>query len=1053
MIRYIIKILIYSIVIYSFLNYNKKPFSIYLSKKKKNDGIILLGNARILANIDNERLLYTPNYTKIRNYNKINNYNKIIEKNSYNGKNTVQRVAKTVNGGYNNKYIKEKMTKEGVVKYVHMQPDSVKPNMNDGLGMKMHECEDKNHVLKESKITTNHKHSAPEIDTLKKQSQIALSNRHTQDNMSESYNDYTLAKLNSQHALSDKNNNALKNELIKEIRSYLLKNKNEFNKYTNWEVLDALKVILNNSQFNKIPPNDIDIMLYYALCEHPRVHRNIPYYHDETLKDRNKLNQNNIRKETMVEHNKVGNNIMQLQANRRRKNLQHKILMDKNNLQHKVMVDKNNLQHKVMVDKNNLQHKVMADKNNLQHKVMVDKNNLQHKVMVDKNNLQHKVLMDKNNLQHKVMVDKNNLQHKVMVDKNNLQHEVMVDKNHLPNQNLANKNNLQRKVIVDKNHLPNKNLMDKNHLMNKNLANKNRLPNKKVVDKNRLTNKNLVERKNSAQELVGKKRINDNRSTTIRYRFDNKKELSSNYDLIKKQNIIKIKNELNKVDNPIEKSAKKENEILHEYKHPINTGIKNDELKAVNKVSDLYDNTKNDPSKKKERGVELYMEDKKGEQQQPKKQEKAIELYMEDKKGEQQQPKKKEMVIEIYMDNKKEDQQQSKKKETIIKIYMDNKKEEQQQPKKKEKVIEIYMENKKKELENKIESIKISDTNRKYDLSNKGGFENPNNIKLGMNISNNIGNDDDLLERKKKSLVQLNVNDKKDIIRPQSESVKVLDISPINKKKKNNNKKKNFDENDFIDLFDNDDEESLLTEVQDNNKLDVSLMDEVYDETERLLFEKIIGQKRVKGKYYKVKKYLKIFGLYILPIIGATVSMSLMGLQISNIMGADILNGSLIAAGKTTIVEGTQCLANAATDVMQGITNEVLPSINFSNFSFDNLFSSIMDAIESTTMVGMKTASNTLACVSDNMVSKAISVATTCGISMACSQIFYPLGIAVNIAFLIYTITKIIVKLDDMGKFDKFHKFRKKLINKLKRKFNTKEKGKITNNSYYTTSL
>ncbi|CAD2087391.1 Plasmodium exported protein, unknown function [Plasmodium vinckei lentum] len=1098
MIRYIIKILIYSILIYSFLNYNKKPFSIYLSKKKKNDGTVLLGNARILANIDNERFLYTPNYTKIRNYNKINNYTKIIEKNSYNGKNAVQRVAKTVNGGYNNKYIKEKITKEGVVKYVHMQPDLVKPNMNDGLGMKMHECEDKKHVLKESKIPTNHKHSAPEIDPLKKQSQIALNNRHTQDNMSESYNDYTLAKLNSQHTLGDKNNNALKNELIKEIRSYLLKNKNEFNKYTDLEVLDALKVILSNSQFNKIPPNDIDIMLYYALCEHPRVHRSIPHYHDEALKDRNKLNRNNIRKETMVEHNKVGNNIMQLQANRRRKNLQHKVMVDKNNLQHKVMVDKNNLQHKVMVDKNNLQHKVLMDKNNLQHKVMVDKNNLQHKVLMDKNNLQHKVMVDKNNLQHKVMVDKNhlpnqnlvdknnlqhkvivdknhlpnknlvdknnlqhkvivdknhlpnknlvdknNLQHKVivdknhlpnknLVDKNNLQHKVIVDKNHLPNKNLVDKNNLQHKVIVDKNHLPNKNLMDKNHLMNKNLANKNHLPNKKLVDRNRLTNKNLVERKNSAQELVGKKRINDNRSTTIRYRFDNKKELSSNYDLIKKQNIIKIKNELNKVNNPIEKSAKKENETLHEYKHPINTGIKNDELKAVNKVSDLYDNTKNDPSKKKERGVELYMEDK---------------------KGEKQQPKKKETVIEIYMDNKKEDQQQSKKKETIIKIYMDNKKEEQQQPKKKEKVIEIYMENKKKELENKIESIKISDTNRKYDLSNKGGFENPNNIKLGMNISNNIGNDDDLLERKKKSLVQLNVNDKKDIIRPQSENVKVLDISPINKKKKNNNKKKNFDENDFIDLFDNDDEESLLTEVQDNNKLDVSLMDEVYDETERLLFEKIIGQKRVKGKYYKVKKYLKIFGLYILPIIGATVSMSLMGLQISNIMGADILNGSLIAAGKTTIVEGTQCLANAATDVMQGITNDVLPSINFSNFSFDNLFSSIMDAIESTTMVGMKTASNTLACVSDNMVSKAISVATTCGISMACSQIFYPLGIAVNIAFLIYTITKIIVKLDDMGKFDKFHKFRKKLINKLKRKFNTKEKGKITNNSYYTTSL
>ncbi|SCL99855.1 Plasmodium exported protein, unknown function [Plasmodium chabaudi chabaudi] len=848
MIRYIVKILICSIVICSFLNYNKKSFSIYFSKKKKNDGIVLVGNARILANIDNERLLYTPNYTKIRNY------NKIIEKNRYNGKNTVQKAAKTLNGGYNSKYIKEEMTKEGVVKYVHMHPDLVNPNMKDGLGMKMHECEDKKHVLKESKINTTHKHSAPEIDSLKKQSQIALSNRHTKDNMSESYNDYNLTKLNSQHALSEKNNNALKNELIKEIRSYILKNKDELNKYTKLEVLDALKLVLMNNQFNKTPPKEIDIILYYALYEPPRVHKNIPYYHDETLKDRNKLNRTNIRKETTVEHNKLGNNKMQLHTNRRRKNLPHKVMVDKNNLPHKVMVNRNNL-----------------------------------------------------------------------------------------------------------------------------------------------PNKNSVERKNSAQELVGKKKINDNRYGTIRYRIDNKKEWSSNYDLIKKQNIIKIKNELNKVDNPIEKCVKKENKILHEYKHPINTGSKNDEIKEVNKVRDLYGNTKNDSSKKKERGAEIYMEDK---------------------KGEQQQPKKKETVIEIYMDNKKEEQQ----------------------PKKKETVIEIYMENKKKELDNKIESIKISDTNKKYDLSNKGDFENPNNIKLGMNVSNNIGNDDELLERKKKPLIQLNANDKKDIIRPQSENVKVLDISPINKKKKNNNK--NIDENDFIDLFDNDDEESLLTEVQDNNKIDVSLMDEVYDETERLLFEKIIGKKRVKGKYYKVKKYLKIFGLYILPIIGATVSISLMGLQISNIMGADIFSGSLITAGKTTIVEGTQCLANAATDVMQGITNDVLPSIDLTDFSFDDLFNSIMDAIENTTMVGMKTASNALTCVSDNMIPKAISAATTCGISIACSQIFYPLGIAVNIAFLIYTITKIIVKLNDMGKFDKFHKYRKKLINKLKRKINIKEKGK-----------
>ncbi|SBW38186.1 Plasmodium exported protein, unknown function [Plasmodium berghei] len=350
------------------------------------------------------------------------------------------------------------------------------------------------------------------------------------------------------------------------------------------------------------------------------------------------------------------------------------------------------------------------------------------------------------------------------------------------------------------------------------------------------------------------------------------------------------------------------------------------------------------------------------------------------------------------------------------------------------------MENKNNKLENKIEFTKISDTNIKYDLSNKGDLENPNNIKLEMNTSNDIENDDELLERTKQRLTQLYINDKKDIIRPQRESVKVLELSPINKKKKSNNK--NLDGNDFIDLFDNYDEQSLLTEVEDDKKIDVSIMDEIYAETERQLFEQIIGAKMMKGKYYKVKKYLKIFGLYVLPIILAIASISFLGLHISSVMASDIFNDSVIEAGKTAIVEGAQCLSNAATDTMQGIATDVLPDISLSEFSFDSLIGSFFGAIKNTAIVGINTASNTISCISDSVIPKAIGAAKVYGISVAVSQVMYPVGIAINIAIIIYIITKIIVKLNDMGKFNKFHKYRKKVVNKLKRKINTKKKGK-----------
>ncbi|SCL91860.1 Plasmodium exported protein, unknown function, partial [Plasmodium chabaudi adami] len=360
----------------------------------------------------------------------------------------------------------------------------------------------------------------------------------------------------------------------------------------------------------------------------------------------------------------------------------------------------------------------------------------------------------------------------------------------------------------------------------------------------------------------------------------------------------------------------------------------------------------------------------------------------------------------------------SNKKEIIIEIFMKDK-EEIEKSNKREQVIEIFMnDTNKKELKTK------NDTNKKYDVLNKDSFENPNELKLDTSISNN----------------------KKEIIRPKDENVKVLDISPINKTEEKSNNNQNLYENDITDLFDNDEIQDILVEVLTNNKVDELSIDEMYAEAERILFEKVIGPKSIKGKFYKVKKYLKIFAVYILPIILSSVSISLIGLQLSGIMATHYMDAALITAGKTTLVQGTQCLVNAATGVMNGITSDVLPNIGVSNFSFGSLFSSVTSTFKSAVKLGTDTINNALDCVTDDAVTNAVASATSSATAVVCMQIFYPIGIAINVAIIIYMLTKIIVELNDRGKFDKFHKYRKKFINKLKM-FNRKVRTKITNNN------
>ncbi|KEG00964.1 hypothetical protein YYE_03997 [Plasmodium vinckei vinckei] len=520
-------------------------------------------------------------------------------------------------------------------------------------------------------------------------------------------------------------------------------------------------------------------------------------------------------------------------------------------------------------------------------------------------------------------------------------------------------------------------LREKLKLCQHNINNETELKKTKVGNKKVILKKNrLIEQRQPQTIAVKKRRVNDNKYAIIKNNLEEKTKLSSNHDLLKKQNNIQVENTLNKVLSPLKKDITKES-ALQEYKHSINTDSKQNEIKEINKIGDSYDNTKNKSSNKKE------------------------------------------IVIEICMENQ----------------------EKMQKSNKREQVIEIYMNNTKKiGLKGKNDPLKINDPNKKYDVSNKDSSENLNELKCEANISNNIDNNNDkFLEHEKNSPVQLDINNKKEIIRPKDEDVKVLDILPINKTEEKSNNNPNLDENYFIDLFDNDDIQDIVGEVLSNDKINELSIDEIYLETERLLFDKIIGPKPVKGKYYKVKKYLKIFALYILPIILSTISISLVGVNISGLMGVRYMDAALYTIGETALFRTSDCLVNTASNAMSEIAT-VLPTIDIDGLGFTGLFSSFVNGIATHAPKAIK---NTFGCVTNNAILFGIDNATVSVIGLMNLHIFYPISITINVLIIIYVLIEIIMRLNDMGKFDKFHKFRKKYMNKLK-KFNAELRKKFT---------
>ncbi|CAD2087410.1 conserved rodent malaria protein, unknown function [Plasmodium vinckei brucechwatti] len=66
--------------------------------------------------------------------------------------------------------------------------------------------------------------------------------------------------------------------------------------------------------------------------------------------------------------------------------------------------------------------------------------------------------------------------------------------------------------------------------------------------------------------------------------------------------------------------------------------------------------------------------------------------------------------------------------------------------------------------------------------------------------------------------------------------------------------------------YDYDDEPDILTKIRNINKIDVTLRDKLYDEAEKLLFERVITQKAPTSKYDVVEKLLTAVDRIIVPV-------------------------------------------------------------------------------------------------------------------------------------------------------------------------------------------
>ncbi|ANQ10113.1 Uncharacterized protein PCOAH_00037280 [Plasmodium coatneyi] len=220
----------------------------------------------------------------------------------------------------------------------------------------------------------------------------------------------------------------------------------------------------------------------------------------------------------------------------------------------------------------------------------------------------------------------------------------------------------------------------------------------------------------------------------------------------------------------------------------------------------------------------------------------------------------------------------------------------------------------------------------------------------------------------------------------------------------------------------------ILKELPVSHVIDVDVNDPLYRTKEEILFESILANpikepSRKKRRAGLLKK-LAIYGLVPTLAIGAIIGLTIGYIHVAPI---DVYLDSTAVGVKATVDAVVQeapaiarnfglCLVDAASEAWTTL------------FGVSSLFHPFISAAECTG----KAVASTVSTVTEAALEGA-AVATSYGTLYGVLQIMFPSLIALGVAVLIYII---FLYLDEKGKMEWFHRYRRKFMKNLKRKYN-----------------
>lgn len=220
----------------------------------------------------------------------------------------------------------------------------------------------------------------------------------------------------------------------------------------------------------------------------------------------------------------------------------------------------------------------------------------------------------------------------------------------------------------------------------------------------------------------------------------------------------------------------------------------------------------------------------------------------------------------------------------------------------------------------------------------------------------------------------------------------------------------------------------MLRKLYGSNVIDVDVRDPVYQATEEALFENVLATVRKKpSRKVQILRKLGIYGVVPALAIGTIIGFTIGYIHVKDV---DILLDSVGEAAKTIVqktVENAPKITNEVRTCITGIVDNAASSNSIGSF--------LWNAVLTVAKCATNTVIETVAVVADATFDGSIA-GTAYGTSYGVMQVMFPALIALGVAILIYIFYRIIVYLDKKGKLEWYHRYERRFIKYVKKKYN-----------------